>query len=362
MTTYTTSCSDCGWTSNPTKHQARAEHAYRIHSCDKHRRREAARARRLEREAAVDRTPKPCQHKHARHEHGTHACYVLDRCRCRPCADANAAYEHDRARLHAYGRFEQRWVDAGPVREHIQSLTRAGLGTKKIGELAGYSQGAMTKLIYGSQGNPPTKRIRREHADAILAVRATIDTLAPGARTDGTGTRRRLQALMAQGWSQSKLAREIGYELRNFAYLVQGKREVTVRTARNVRRLYDRMWDVAPPRATKYDRGSYTRSVKYAAAHGWLPPLAWDDDTIDDPDAQPWVDEPTRTGGPARSVHPEDVEWLLEDQPLATARHIADRLHVTKDALQVALRRAGRHDLLAQLARNARLQQEGTAA
>lgn len=38
-----------------------------------------------------------------RYEHGTHAAYVLDRCRCDRCRQANKLYERDRARLHRAG-------------------------------------------------------------------------------------------------------------------------------------------------------------------------------------------------------------------------------------------------------------------
>jgi transcriptional regulator with XRE-family HTH domain len=359
MATRHISQCDCGWTSNATRSEKQAAFALRQHSCAKHLAKVEAAKRGLAKEAAVDRTPKPCLHKRVTHDHGTHACYVLDRCRCRPCADANTAYERTRSRRHAYGRFGNDWVDAQPARDHVRQLMAAGMGLKRIVEVSGYSQGAMTRLIYGSRerGMVPTKRISAQNAAAILAVRATLDTLADGARVDNTGTVRRLQALMVNGWSQSKLARRIGFEVRNFNYLLHGQRAVTVGTAKKVRDLYEELWDQQPPRDSTGHRGAYTRATRYAATRGWLPPLAWDDDTIDDPTATPF-DEAPAVG--VKRLHIEDVEFLLDDQPLATSQQIADRLHVSKDTVQQACRRAGRTDLLERLARNAELR--GAAA
>jgi DNA-binding NarL/FixJ family response regulator len=51
--------------------------------------------------------------------------------------------------------------------------------------------------------------------------------------------------------------------------------------------LYDRLWDVAPPLETADQRRSAAKSRNRAARYGWAVPLAWDDDTIDCPDAKP---------------------------------------------------------------------------
>lgn len=39
-----------------------------------------------------------------RYDHGTHACYVQDHCRCDDCTRANRDYERNRIRQKAYGR------------------------------------------------------------------------------------------------------------------------------------------------------------------------------------------------------------------------------------------------------------------
>lgn len=291
MATLTVTSCDCGFTSKPAS-EAMAAYSLRKHSCEKWRRAAASRAHRLELEAAIDRTPKPCRHKQARHEHGTHACYVLDRCRCWPCAKANTAYESMRSRQKAYGRWEP-YIHAGPAVAHVRTLMAAGIGLKQITKLTGVSGGMLWKLVYGKRGPDgvprPSTQIRRETAERLFKVQPGVDSLAGGAFIDSTGTLRRLQALIAMGWSQSKLGERIGVTGSNFGQLLRRGR-VTKQTAQRVAKLYDELWDTPPPSATHRDRITVSRARNYARAHGFAPPLAWDDDTIDDPAARPAID------------------------------------------------------------------------
>jgi hypothetical protein len=66
-----------------------------------------------------------------------------------------------------------------------------------------------------------------------------------------------------------------------------GGEHVRAGTARAVCALYDELWDQPPPEGTHRDKIAASRARNRAAAHGWPPPLAWDDDTIDDPDVVP---------------------------------------------------------------------------
>lgn len=297
-----------------------------------------------------------CQHKHARHQHGTRNAYVLDRCRCHPCKVAHRAYEQDRRRKHAYG-LPGDLVDAQPAREHIQQLMWGGMGLKRIVALSGLGNGSVSTILYGKGGRDPRehrrprKRITRVNSDAILAVK--LDR-APGALVCGTGTTRRIQAMVAGGWSQSKLSVLVGFSSpANFTRVVHGRSDVTRATADKVRALYDELWDQEPPHDTHRDQIAHTRSKRYAAGHGWLPPLAWDDDLIDDPTYQPEVVEPISLRGPDALVVAEDVEFLHDDGLRLDA--IAARLGVKRGTLQTALQRQGRRDLWQQISRREEL-------
>lgn len=227
---------------------------------------------------------------------GTRVKYVIDKCRCERCRAANAAaywaYKKHKAKL-AFGAATPFYVDAEPARRHVRGLMAAGIGWQRIARLSGVPTGAVSKLLYGDgpRGMAPSKRIRPETECKLLAVTSAL--LADGARVDGTGVRRRLRALVAIGWSQSELARRLGMGgPTNFTPLISGGRKVLVSTARAVGELYEQLW-ATPPKADDHrSRISASRAKRLAATRGWVPPLAWDDDTIDDPDASPDLGEP----------------------------------------------------------------------
>lgn len=285
MTTFKRSCRTCGW-SNTYAFAKRADYGKKIHSCDRHLEKAASAERRRDRLAAVDRTPKPCQHKVAEHVHGTHPCYVLDACRCLPCSAANAAYEGNRARQNAYGRSD--YIDAEPSREHIRGLMDQGMGLKRIVAVTDLSQGMLWKLLYGKKRadgtRVPTVRVRKATEARILAI--TLD-LAEGARIDSTGSRRRIQALVCLGYSIRNLGERLGIQSSNMHSAVHDRGLITVRTATAITALYDELSMTPNEPAGRYDRCAASRARNYAATFGWLPPLAWDEDSIDDPMMQP---------------------------------------------------------------------------
>lgn len=282
------SCAACGWSSRPLT-PGRAAYALRRHSCVKHRRLAERRARAQERRAAVDRTPKPCLHPQASHQHGTNAAYKLDRCRCQSCTAANSAYEANRARQRAYGR--QAYVDAAPARTHVLALMQGGVGLRRLAALSGVPTGAVSRLIYGRSQPDGTvhrsARVRAATAEALMAVQLDEQTHAPGARIDSAGVRRRLRALIALGWSQAKLAKRLGVQPCNFGRMLYHRKTITAGRARAVRALYDELSMQLPPAETHQERIAASRAQNYARARGWLPPLAYDDDQLDTPDDLP---------------------------------------------------------------------------
>jgi lambda repressor-like predicted transcriptional regulator len=270
-------------------------------------------------------------------EHGTYARYA-DRCRCAPCRKASSAYTTNRKRQIAYGRWEP-YVDAGPVREHLGRLRKAGIGWMRAAQLAGLAPSTVEKLLYGAphRGLGPSKLVRRATAEKLLAVNASLEHLGGKAVVDATGTRRRLQALVAIGWSQSKLGRELDMSPQNFSAMFKRDR-VHADTARAVRVLYDRLWNAAPPETEHREKIAAARSRSYAAARGWARPMAWDDDTIDDPNA---VSEGTETEQPTKQRLPErdDLQMLLETG--STVAALAQRFDVKESSVKTTLRRCG---------------------
>lgn len=218
--------------------------------------------------------------------HGTNAKFVIEKCRCQPCHAANRREANNRSRQLAYGTW-QPYVDAEPVRQHVQELLATGLGWHRVADLAGVSRGTVEKLLYGARyrGLAPSKRIRPENAAKLLNVKPSEDAKAAGALTDSTGTRRRLQALVLAGWPQARLATELGMDRTNFNKTIHAD-QVRASTKTAVRAMYDRLWRT-DPRDHGVSNHSHIRSINLGRAKGWAPVGAWDDDTIDDPAAAP---------------------------------------------------------------------------
>lgn len=231
----------------------------------------------------------PPEHKHA----SSSTCFIQHQCRCDPCRLEHNAREQRRKKLKAYGRFDTGLVDAEPVREHLLMLSEFGIGYKRVAVLAGLGTTPVRNIIWGSQDPGPRKgeipkRVKRENAAAILAVKPDISTLADCATIPARGVHRRVQALVAIGWSQSKLADRLGMDRGNFGLMMQ-RTSVTVRLHRAVAAMFDELWSTLPPRDAWRDKIAYSRTLRYAKAHRWLPPLTWDD--IDNDPEPPVPDE-----------------------------------------------------------------------
>ncbi|MHC3450834.1 hypothetical protein [Streptomyces prasinus] len=217
--------------------------------------------------------------------HGN-AKYHLEKCRCYQCCYAASEYDRNRRRAIAYGRW-QPFIDAEPIRQYVHALGEFGIGWMRLARLSGVPRGSMSRLLYGdpTRGTAPSQRVRAKTALAILAVQPTLDNLGARARIDGTGTRRRLQALVAAGWTQSELARRIGVDSANFSRTITSDL-LRAATVRAVNALYDELWRINPVEAgVPSHRAAAARQI--ATSRGWAPIGAWDDEQLDDPDAFP---------------------------------------------------------------------------
>lgn len=109
-------------------------------------------------------------------------------------------------------------------------------------------------------------------------------TASPGDEpVDATGSRRRIQALIALGWPWSTLSAALGlsWSLRQLAGIGQVSRELQLR----ITQLYDRLSMTVPE--TYVPSGKAAQARACARRRHWAPPLAWDDEAIDDPCAVP---------------------------------------------------------------------------
>jgi hypothetical protein len=114
------------------------------------------------------------------------------------------------------------------------------------------------------------------HAQYLYAKRRKLGINPPSA-IDGTGSRRRLRGLVAIGWTAPLIAQHLGVDQAQVTRWYHVKR-ITPASAAKIRAVYDQLW---------HTPGPSQKSRARAAAAGWPSPLAWDDDTIDDPAAEP---------------------------------------------------------------------------
>lgn len=282
-----------------------------------------------------------CQCKRANHQHGTRNAYVVDKCRCDDCTTAATDYERARRRAIVYGRYDVGRVDADPVRTHIRYLQENGVSVKRTAQLTGLSTSTVGSIIWGrhERGHDPYPRVFKETAEKILAVKPTLENMAHGHVIDGIGTGRRLQALVAIGWSQSRLGERLGIAISNMQGIVIGK-PVTVGKALAVKALFDELWNQPQMGADHRSKIAANRARNYAQARGWLPPMAWDEDTIDDPT---FVPDLQARNDPSALI--EDVEFLVRTG--VGLESILSRTGYKKqDSLERLLHRAGRGDLI----------------
>jgi hypothetical protein len=176
----------------------------------------------------------------------------------------------------AYGRATTNLVSSAPTLAKIAELRAAGWTWVEIADAAGMPL-KQPKDLYGTK----PKRVRPHTEAAILAIKERPPKR-PKAFVDATGTRRRLQALITMGHPMPMLAQRLGWLPSNLWSLACEDVGCTERTRQTVAALYDELWSKPAP-----DGLGKTRAIQAATRAGWHGPLAWDDDTIDDPKARP---------------------------------------------------------------------------
>lgn len=141
---------------------------------------------------------------------------------------------------------------------------------------------------------------------------------------DGTGTRRRIHALVAIGWTMAELDAELGRRRSYVSRLTRDDGDVLRETAKAVAAMYERLC-MTPRVGWRADR---QRAL--AARSGWVGPLSWDN--IDDPNERPAV---------ARDVWDESsIDDAVIDRVLAGGKRPRKLTHA--EAGEIVARSLGR--------------------
>lgn len=163
-----------------------------------------------------------------KYDHGQRAAYCLDRCRCDECRDANTIMQQaDRNRI------APTTVDADQAREHLATLSAAGVGLKTVARRSGVSHGALSKLVHGTATTAPSKRIRATTMAKILAV--TPADAAAGARVDAAPLWALIDDMVAAGVPRRRIAEQLGQK---GPELQLGPQTMTAAHSRRIREIH----------------------------------------------------------------------------------------------------------------------------
>lgn len=223
-------------------------------------------------------------------------------------------------------------VDAEPVRKHVEALLAGGMSVAQIQNLSGVDRTSIRVLLGEFPRRTRSRQVRALTASRLLRTRLDIGSAIQGL-VPATGTRRRLQALGAIGWSQRELVRMLGGSqlqiARNDAVLAV--------TAQLVGDLYQRLSDTPGPSS---------RTAQLARNRGWLPPIWWDNDQIDDLAYEPdGIRTYLRNGKLLDDVSlPRAVRIELMTERGLSPEQIAERIgaplkYVHRDARDLGIRR-----------------------
>ncbi len=178
-------------------------------------------------------------------------------------------------------------VDAEPTRLHIKNLQAAGVGIRRISELAGVDRKRIQVILHGrtDRGTAPSRRIAISTSTAIQAVPIpdiAHHVLTGNCRVPAVGTMRRLQSLVAFGYSRTYLAGRLNMQVGNFCRLLNPTTtQINADTARRVEDLFAEL-EVTP--------GPSVRARNDGKRKNWKVPMLWDLEDLDRPEATPVVD------------------------------------------------------------------------
>jgi hypothetical protein len=244
--------------------------------------------------------------------------------------------EADRAHDRAYDRHRRRHIRNGTwhhrmptdrIRQHLSLLTDAGMSLNAIARAAQISPRTIWPITRSAYPH-----VQGPTGAAILAVQPPSKPPLPAGMADATGTSRRLQALVAIGYSISDLSRGLGYKNMQQVWEWTRHRQPTLAetSAERVSALYERLSGTPGPS---------TRARNDARRNEWLPPLAWEDTDIDDPAAEgdvggdgadivdPVAIQLALAGGrPFKALRPAEQTALFRDTADWGVTRLADRL------------------------------------
>ncbi|MCB5167483.1 hypothetical protein LG634_21970 [Streptomyces bambusae] len=186
--------------------------------------------------------------------------------------------------------------DIDAVQRHVRRLYyEGGMTSHAMAAQSGVGRDTIMHLVKGYRVvNGRRVRIAcllQTTIDKLWTLRLQLppDQGRSGAHLPPSGTRRRLQALNALGYDCVWMADRLGICAGNISALMLGQRGrsyVYAATAQRIAALYDEYQHTDPAAAGRSSWHISTARTR-ARKNGYAPPWCWDDETIDDPRAEP---------------------------------------------------------------------------
>lgn len=212
-------------------------------------------------------------------------------------------------------------VDASATIAHINALKAAGMSNRGVAKAYGATEGNVRAIL-------GRRTVRAKTEAQILAIdipQAPHDGALPGAMVPALGSTRRVQSLIAMGWTRAEIARRVNVNRKTIRTIATGTRVVRGDVARRIDLVFQHMHLEVPPKSREASRARNS-------AKGWAPALAWDEDAIDDPLATPDLGAKT----PWTATYQDLKDMGVGD------RAIAERMGCSLEALQKRLSRLER--------------------
>lgn len=232
------------------------------------------------------------------------------------------AHLRQRSRAEGYARG---LVDAAPAHEHLAAMERAGLSHSAQARLIGVEN----RHLYRLKQRPKCMgRTLKRILDTPIPM-VTYEVVEPGAKIDATGTQRRIQGMIALGYSCAALARMLNTRVQVVSQIsLEYKGQTTANFAERVAGLAKDL-QLRPGPTTGAGKQARNRAIQ----HGWVPLLAWDEDSIDNPLARPATAKSRTMRFPDKYAEMREIG--LSD------RQVAERMGIKYGSLEDSLRRYG---------------------
>lgn len=170
------------------------------------------------------------------------------------------------------------------VQDKINSWRAAGLSMQQIGDVCGIAESRVHQVIHDGQQSMMRSNYNRVMAAEFVSVEELHGF---GVRRDPLGATRRIQAMFAAGYGPEWQAQYLGRSTSNVRRIMSGiTTRIHMQIDDEIRTMFDKLVQVDPVTMGMPEYVAL-RAQRWARKRLFAPDWAWDDDTIDDPNALP---------------------------------------------------------------------------